>query len=58
VRRPAGALANDCRRRTEDGGARDFGDLNRFPASESVGGGCQPVACSVVFGENADEEIE
>ncbi len=58
VRLAAGMPEASCRRRTPDGGSRTFGTLNRFPASESVGGGCQPVACSVVFGENADEEIE
>lgn len=56
VRRPAGALANACRRRTEDGGARDFGGLNRFPVSEAIGTGCQPVACSVVFGEDSNND--
>lgn len=47
---------NSCLRRTEDGGARFFGLLNRFSREEAVGGGCQPVACSVVAGEDADED--
>lgn len=54
VRRPTGVLVNACRRRISGGNTQDFGDLNRFPASEAIGTGCQPVACSVVFGENAD----
>ena len=45
----------DCQRRNvEDGGAYDFGVLNRFLASEAVGSGCEPVACAVMAGENAD----
>jgi hypothetical protein len=44
-----------CLRRTEDGGTRDFGTLNRFPADEAVGASCEPVACSIVLGEDADE---
>lgn len=55
VRRPEGAPVASCLRREPDGGARDFGDLNRFPASEAVGAGCEPVACSIVFGENDRE---
>ena len=54
VRRAAGMPVESCRRAT-DAGAVDFGALNRFPASEAVGGGCEPVACSVVLGEDADE---
>lgn len=56
VRRPAGAPVASCMRRTEDGGARDFGELNRFQASDAVGAGCRPVACSVVAGEDAEAE--
>lgn len=56
VRRPAGAPVASCLRRTEDGGARDFGELNRFPVADAVGTGCQPVACSVVAGEDAEAE--
>lgn len=55
VRRAVGMPESSCRRRLEDGGAFDFGELNRFPATEAVGEGCEPVACSVVAGENADE---
>lgn len=56
VRRPSGVLVNACRRRVDGGSARDFGDMNRFPASEAIGTGCQPVACSVVFGEDANND--
>lgn len=52
VRRPTKDA--DCRRREPDGGARDFGVLNRFRASEAVGAGCEPVACAVMAGEDAD----
>lgn len=45
-----------CWRLDVDGGAMDFGLYNRFPAEEAVGTGCQPVACSVVAGENAEED--
>lgn len=52
VRKPTEAA--DCLRREDDGGARDFGVLNRFRASEAVGAGCEPVACAVIAGEYAD----
>lgn len=55
VRRPEGAPVASCLRRAEDGEVRDFGALNRFPASEAVGAGCEPVACSIVFGEDDRE---
>lgn len=55
VRRPEGAPVESCLRRELDGGARDFGALNRFPASEAVGAGCEPVACSIVSGEDHRE---
>lgn len=63
VRRRSGAPVLACRRREPlpDGGlgvGRDFGDLNRFPASQAVGAGCEPVACSVVAGDDADEDEE
>jgi hypothetical protein len=59
VRRPEGAPVASCLRREPDGGARDFGALNRFPASEAVGAGCEGVACSVVFGEDdAEADVE
>lgn len=44
----------DCRRREPDGGARDFGLLNRFRATEAVGLGCEAVACAVLAGDDAD----
>jgi len=56
VRRPVGAPVSACLRREPDGGARDFGELNRFPAEEAVGAGCQGVACSVVAGEDSLED--
>lgn len=56
VRRLADAGVTACRRVLEDGGAIDFGALNRFPADASVGTRCQRVACSVYAGEDADEE--
>lgn len=55
VRRPEGAPVASCLRREPDGGARDFGASNRFAASEAVGAGCEPVACSVVSGEDSNE---
>lgn len=55
VRRPAGAPVASCKRREPDGGARDFGALNRFPRVEAVGDGCEGVACSIVFGEDSLE---
>lgn len=47
VRRPVGNKS--CLK-----GGRDPGDLNRFPAAEATGSGCEPVACSIVFGEDPD----
>ena len=46
--------ATTCQRRLADGGSRYFGALNRFPATEAVGTGCEAVACSVFAGEDAD----
>lgn len=58
-RRPVAAPKGSCRLQLPDGGQRDPGDLNRYPASDMVGIGCRPVACSVFAGEDADEdEIE
>lgn len=45
-----------CLRREPDGGARDFGVNNRFPREDAVGDGCQPVACLVTAGDDADED--
>jgi hypothetical protein len=57
--RRAPADGGVCLRREPDGGTRDFGTLNRFPASEAVGSGCEPCACSIVFGESdAEPDIE
>lgn len=51
VRREVGAPVDSCLRLVAGKGV-DFGELNRFPASEAVGAGCTPVACSVMFGED------
>lgn len=56
VRRLADAGVNACRQRLSDGGIRDPGALNRFPADASVGTRCQLVACGVYAGEDADAE--
>lgn len=56
VRRLADAGVNACRQRLDDGGVRDPGALNRFPADAAVGTRCQKVACSVFLGDDADEE--
>ena len=48
--------AGNCWRRTSDGGSTFSGWDNRFPVEEAVGSGCQPVACSVVAGEDAEED--
>ena len=52
VRRRAGSKPTSCLRRFEaDGGAEDFGELNRFLASMAVGADCEPVACSIWAGD-------
>lgn len=60
VRRPLAARPDTCLRLLPDEKGvpvpTDFGALNRFPASEAVGAGCQPVACSVYAGEDADAD--
>lgn len=60
VRRPVGARPTDCQRATFDLGGKPVmvepGELNRFPAAEAAGAGCQLVACSVYAGEDADAE--
>lgn len=60
VRRPAQAEAADCRWRRA--GFADAGESVvdvpvgfRFAADASVGTGCQPVACSILAGENPNE---
>jgi len=55
VRRPVGVPAASCMERTGKQ-PRDPGDLTRFPAADAIGAGCQPVACSIWFGENAEED--
>lgn len=60
VRRPVGVRPTDCQRATFDLGGKpvvvDPGELNRFPVAEAVGARCQPVACSVYAGEDADAD--
>lgn len=57
VRRWPGTPENECRRLMQGMQGMievDPGDLNRFPMSEAVGTGCQPVACSVIAGDDSD----
>ena len=53
MRRPVGAAVDTCMV-VEGGKGVDRGAMNRFPADASVGAGCEPVACSVVAGEDPD----
>lgn len=54
----ARADAGMCWRVDEDGGARFFGWDNRFQREDMHPSSslCQPVACSIVAGENAEED--
>lgn len=54
VRAPADG--GECLRLLDDGGAAFFGALNRFPREQAVGASCEPVACSVVAGEDPNED--
>lgn len=56
VRRKVGASALLCRRGTTLSNI-DYGELNRFPASEAqpIINTCETVACSVHQGENPDQ---
>lgn len=60
VRRPTGVKPSECQRTIADLVGRamvvDPGELNRFPVAEAVGAGCQPVACSVYAGDDADAD--
>jgi hypothetical protein len=47
VRRLPDAGPTACRMVLRDGGLKDPGPLNRFPADASVGAKCQRVACSL-----------
>jgi hypothetical protein len=47
VRRKSGDVVSACRQVLRDGGLKDPGPLNRFPADASVGAKCQRVACSL-----------
>lgn len=40
-----------------DGGARFFGTGNVFPASQSSGSQCEPVGCSVMYGDNPETDL-
>jgi hypothetical protein len=40
-----------CQRRFPDGGTRFFGTGNVMPVDAGVGASCEPVACSVMFGD-------
>ena len=53
VRRPKGAAVDTCLALVGGKGV-DRGELNRFPADASVGGGCEPVACSITLGEDPE----
>lgn len=46
VRRPVGTIAALCMRNDPFRGLYNQGAL-RFPATQAVGAGCQPVACSI-----------
>ena len=47
-----------CQRSERDGGFRFFGSGNVFPAAESNGDpSCEPVGCSVLFGDDADRDL-
>lgn len=46
-----------CLRSNGDGGWRDFGMLNVFPANEAAGSGCEPVECTVLAGENPETAL-
>lgn len=56
VRAPLdGGLA--CRRDEGDGGSLFLGTGNVFSASLAVGSGCEPVECSIFFGDNSDTDL-
>lgn len=56
VRRRAGSAPDTCLRKTEREpvNGEDFGELNRFPASEvgNASTDCEPVACSIWLGDS------
>jgi hypothetical protein len=57
VRAPV-AGGTSCQRSEGDGGFRYFGAGNVFPAAQSNGDpSCQPVGCSVFFGDNPDTDL-
>lgn len=55
VRAPVGVQT--CQRDEGDGGSRWFGDLNVFPAALAKGSGCQPVSCTVMFGDQPETDL-
>ena len=56
VRRLPKTAPRDCMAAIPGGVTRDMGAYNRFPEEWAVGTGCQPVACVVWAGEDADED--
>lgn len=56
VRAPVGVLT--CLRDPPGAApAAFFGEMNVFPAAEASGPGCQPVACTVMSGDNPDVDL-
>lgn len=56
VRAPLDGGLN-CRRALSDGGTRFFGTGNVMPSTEATGAQCEPVGCSVVYGDNPDTDL-
>jgi hypothetical protein len=46
-----------CNRRLDDGGLRFFGTGNVMPADAGVGAQCEPVGCSIIFGDDPSEDL-
>lgn len=46
-----------CRRRLPDAGTRFFGTGNVMPVDAGVGAQCEPVGCTVFYGDNPDEAL-
>lgn len=56
VRAPLDGGHLGCRRDEHDGGSRDFGRGNVFPAVDGVGT-CEPVQCSVMYGDDPEVDL-
>lgn len=56
VRAPLDGGGN-CNRDEHDGGSRFFGKGNVFPAGDAIGSSCEPVNCTVMYGDNADVDL-